>query len=144
MSYTIRNLKQNDFPEMKEMFYSVFPQVETGLEDAFRYRVKSLSKGIFLDGGDLAGFTLCDVYGENFELIKINYIVIHPIFQKNGFGSILLETILRTCTKMKKKVTLIPVMKTHIINWYKKKGFLVTRVAKATDGGNLYEMTYTK
>jgi ribosomal protein S18 acetylase RimI-like enzyme len=129
---------------MEEMFYLVFPKIETGLQDAFRYRVKNLSKGIYLESGELAGFTLCDVYGDNFEMIKINYIVVHPAFQKNGFGSILLETILHICRKMSKKVTLVPVMKTHIIEWYRKKGFKITRIAKATDGGKLYEMTYVK
>lgn len=143
MSYTLRNLKASDFPAMKEMFYIVFPQVETGLDDAFRYRVKQLSKGIYVDG-QLAGFTLCDVYGEEFEMIKINYIVVHPAYQKQGFGSILLQVILDICKKMQKQVTLIPVMKEKVIQWYRRRGFRVTRIANATDGGKLYEMTFGK
>jgi ribosomal protein S18 acetylase RimI-like enzyme len=144
MNYRIHNVAKTDYDEMKEMFYTVFPLVETGFDDAFKYRVKNLSKGIYLDSGELAGFVLCDVYGDSFEMIKINYIVIHPAYQNQGFGSILLEHILNVCLKMKKKVTLIPVMKLHIIRWYRKKGFRISRVAKASDGGKLYEMTYVK
>lgn len=141
MEYAIKPLGDNDFEEMKEMFYIVFPPVESGLDFAFQYRIKNLSKGIYLDSGELAGFILCDVYGKDFKSIKINYIVVHPAFQKQGFGSILLENVLKMCKKMKKKVTLVPVMKTHVIEWYKKKGFEITRIAKATDGGKLYEMS---
>lgn len=144
MAYTLRNLTQKDFPSMKEMFYIVFPPVETGIHEAFKYRVKTLSKGIYLESGELAGFILCDVYGEEFEQIKIHYIVVHPMYQKQGFGSILLHEVLRICKKMEKKVSLVPVMKPHIIRWYRKKGFRITRVAKASCGGKLYEMTYVE
>ncbi len=127
---------------MEEMFYCVFPQEETDLEPAFEYRIKNLSKGIYLDSGELAGFILCDVYGDNFEQIKINYIVVHPAYQKSGLGSILLNHILGMCKKMKKNVTLIPVMKLAILRWYRKRGFRISRVRDASGGGKLYEMTY--
>lgn len=143
MSFAICNLVEDDYPEMEEMFYIVFPEVETGLKDAFKYRVKNLSKGIYLDSGELAGFILCDVYGKGFQSIKIQYIVVHPAFQKQGFGSILLDHILRLCTRMEKKVSLIPVMKKHLIQWYRKKGFRISRVSPAKGGGKVYEMTYT-
>lgn len=142
MSFAICNLRSEDYEEMEEMFYIVFPEVETGLADAFKYRVKNLSKGIYLDSGELAGFILCDVYGDDFQSIKINYIVVHPAYQKQGFGSILLEHVLRMCVRMEKKVLLIPVQKRHIIQWYRKKGFRISRVTDALGGGKLYEMTY--
>lgn len=144
MTYTYRRLVKTDYSEIEEMFYCVFPEVEKGLEEAFQYRIKNLSKGICLDSGELAGFILCDVYGDQFEMIKINYIVIHPAYQKLGLGSLLLKHILDLCSKMGKKVTLIPVMKLHIIRWYRKQGFRITRVRDASDGGKLYEMTYCK
>lgn len=142
MTYTYRNLVKNDYDEIEEMFYCVFPEVEKGLEEAFQYRVKNLSKGICLDTGELAGFILCDVYGDQYELIKINYIVIHPAYQNLGLGSKLLQHVLHLCMKMKKKVTLVPVMKLHIIRWYRKQGFRITKVRDAAGGGKLYEMTY--
>ena len=140
--YTIRKLQKGDFPQMEEMFMCVFPPSEKGLKSAFRYRVQNLSKGICLDSGELAGFILCDVYGDEFEMIKIHYIVVHPAYQKLGFGSILLEHTLGLCKKMKKNVTLIPVMRTQLIQWYRKKGFRISRVCDASNGGKLYEMTY--
>ena len=127
---------------MEEMFYCVFPEIETGLKDAFKYRIKNLSKGIYLDSGELAGFILCDINGEDFNGVKINYIVVHPAYQNQGFGSILLEQVLRICTRMEKKVVLIPVQKKHILQWYRKKGFRISRVTDAMGGGKLYEMTY--
>jgi ribosomal protein S18 acetylase RimI-like enzyme len=144
MNYQICNLVNEDFPEMEEMFGYVFPDSETGLDDAFEYRVHNLSKGIYLDSGELAGFILCDVYGDRFEKIKINYIVVHPAYQKQGFGSILLNHIVTLCLKMKKQVTLIPVMKLHILSWYRKQGFRISKVADACGGGKLYEMTFRK
>jgi ribosomal protein S18 acetylase RimI-like enzyme len=142
MDYTIRNLKDSDYPEMEEMFTCVFPDSETGLPDAFEYRVENLSKGIYLDSGELAGFILCDVDGDHFEKIKINYIVIHPAFQKQGFGSILLQEIVRICLKIKKQVTLVPVMRLHILRWYRKQGFRISKVCDASGGGKMYEMSY--
>jgi hypothetical protein len=44
---------------------------------------------------------------------------------------------------MGKDVTLIPVMRDHIVQWYHKKGFEVSRIADARGGGKLYEMTYS-
>ena len=143
MSFTIRKLRNDDFSAMEEMFYCVFPPSEKDLKSAFHYRVQNLSKGIYLDSGELAGFLLCDVYGPSFELIKIQYIVVHPAYQKLGFGSILLEHLLGLCRKMKKNVTLIPVMRDHILAWYRKKGFRITKVCDASNGGKLYEMTCT-
>ncbi len=142
MNYQICNLSDEDFPEMEEMFSCVFPVSETGLEEAFEYRVHNLSKGIYLDSGELAGFILCDVHGDRFEKIKINYIVVHPAYQKQGFGSILLTHIVNLCLKMKKQVTLIPVMKLHILRWYRKQGFRISKVQDACGGGKLYEMSY--
>ncbi len=143
MTFAISNLVKDDYREMEEMFYCVFPEAETGLADAFKYRIKNLSKGIYLDSGELVAFVLCDVYGDDFESIKINYIVVHPAYQKQGFGSILLEQVLRICVRMEKKVILIPVQKRHIIQWYRRKGFRISRVTDAQGGGKLYEMTYT-
>ena len=124
------------------MFYCVFPEEETDLQPAFEHRIKNLSKGICLDSGELAGFILCDVYGDNFEQIKLNYIVVHPAYQKLGLGSILLNHLLELCEKMKRDVTLIPVMKLAILRWYRKRGFRIRRVRDAQGGGKLYEMTY--
>lgn len=142
MNYTICNIEDEDYPEMEDMFACVFPEVETGLPDAFEYRVRNLSKGIYLDSGELAGFILCDVYGKHFEQIKINYIVVHPAYQKQGFGSILLQHVVKLCLKMKKKICLIPVMKHHILKWYRKQGFRISKVCDAAGGGKLYEMSY--
>ncbi len=142
MNYTLCTLEDDDYPEMEEMFSCVFPEVETGLPDAFEYRIRNLSKGIYLDSGELAGFILCDVYGDKFEQIKINYIVVHPAYQKQGFGSILLQHIVKLCLKMNKKLTLIPVMKLHILRWYRKQGFRISKVCDAAGGGKLYEMSY--
>ena len=142
MNYQICNLHDDDYPEMEEMFDCVFPESETGLREAFEYRVHNLSKGIYLDSGELAGFILCDVHGNEFQGIKINYIVVHPAYQKQGFGSILLHHIVQLCLKMKKKLTLIPVMKLHILRWYRKQGFRISKVADALGGGKLYEMSY--
>lgn len=142
MTFTIHKLTKTDYPEMKEMFECVFPPSEKGLATAFKYRVQNLSKGICLDSGELAGFILCDVYGNDFEMIKIHYIVVHPAYQKLGLGSILLEHILSRCKKMKKNVTLIPVMRDYIVGWYRKKGFRITKVCDASNGGKLYEMTF--
>ena len=121
----------------------VFPPKEKGLKTRFKQRIQNLSKGICLDSGELAGFILCDVFGEEFEKIKIDYIVIHPAYQRLGFGSILLEHTLGICKKMEKDVTLIPVMRNHIIEWYRKKGFQISRIADARGGGKLYEMIYS-
>lgn len=142
MNFTIHKLRKDDFPEMEEMFECVFPPSEKGLKTAFRYRVQNLSKGICLDSGELAGFILCDVYGEEFKMIKIHYIVVHPAYQRLGLGSILLEHVLGLCRRMKKNVTLIPVMRDHIVGWYQKKGFEITNICNASKGGKLYEMTY--
>lgn len=142
MSFAICNLDTNDYPHMEEMFYIVFPEVETGLNDAFKYRVKNLSKGIYVESGELVGFILCDINGDTFDAVKINYIVVHPAYQKSGLGSMLLETILRMCTRMEKNVILIPVQRRYIIQWYRKKGFRISRVTAAQGGGKLYEMTY--
>ena len=120
----------------------VFPPREKGLKARFKNRIQNLSKGICLESGELAGFILCDVYGNDFEHIKIDYIVIHPAYQRLGLGSILLEHTLGLCKKMKKDVTLIPVMRDHIVQWYRKKGFQISRIADARGGGKLYEMTY--
>jgi ribosomal protein S18 acetylase RimI-like enzyme len=144
MNYQICNISDDDFPEMEEMFTCVFPESETGLKEAFEYRVRNLSKGIYLDSGELAGFILCDVHGKTFEHIKINYIVVHPAYQKQGFGSILLQQIVTICLKMKKQVTLIPVMKLHILGWYRRQGFRISKVSDALGGGKLYEMTFRK
>lgn len=127
---------------MEEMFYIVFPEVETGLKDAFKYRVKNLSKGIYLDSGELVGFILCDINGETFDAVKINYIVVHPAYQKSGLGSMLLDSVLRMCIRMGKNAILIPVQKRHILQWYRKKGFRISKVTDAHGGGKLYEMTY--
>jgi GNAT superfamily N-acetyltransferase len=142
MSFAICNLVQDDYEQMEEMFYCVFPDVEVGLKDAFKYRVKNLSKGIYLDSGELVGFILCDIYGETFNAVKVNYIVVHPAYQKNGLGSMLLEHILRLSKRMAKNVILIPVQKRHILQWYRKKGFRISKVTDAQGGGKLYEMTY--
>jgi ribosomal protein S18 acetylase RimI-like enzyme len=151
MDHSIRILTKKDYNDMKDMFYTVFPPVETGFHEAFKYRVKNLSKGIYVDSDEpgprrkqlLAGFILCDVYGEEFEMIKINYIVIHPMYQSQGFGSILLQHILGICKRMEKKVMLIPVMKDHIVRWYRKNGFRISRVTDASNGGKFCEMCYT-
>lgn len=142
MNYHIGNLHDDDYDEIETMFECVFPESETGLQDAFEYRIQNLSKGIYLDSGELAGFILCDVYGKNFEDIKINYIVVHPAYQKQGFGSILLNHIINLCLKMKKQVKLTPVMKLHILRWYRRHGFRISKVADAYGGGKFYEMTY--
>jgi ribosomal protein S18 acetylase RimI-like enzyme len=142
MSFAICNLAAKDYPQMEEMFYIVFPEVEKGLKDAFKYRVKNLSKGIYLESGELVGFVLCDINGDTFDAVKINYIVVHPAYQKSGLGSMLLEHVLRMCTRMGKNVILIPVQKQHIIQWYRKKGFRISKITDAQGGGKLYEMTY--
>lgn len=142
MDYSMNILTKKDYKEMKDIFYTVFPSVETGFYQAFKYRVKNLSKGIYVDSGELAGFILCDVYGEEFDMIKINYIVIHPEYQSRGFGSILLQHILTICKTMEKKVVLIPVMKDHIVRWYRKNGFRISRVTDASNGGKFCEMSY--
>jgi ribosomal protein S18 acetylase RimI-like enzyme len=144
MDYSIRILTKKDYNNMKDIFYTVFPPVETGFHESFTYRVKNLSKGIYVDSHHLAGFILCDVYGDEFQMIKINYIVIHPMYQSQGFGSILLQHILGICKRMEKKVILIPVMKDHIVRWYRKNGFRISRVTDASNGGKFCEMCYTQ
>ena len=129
MKYNVKQLSCLDYRTAKEMFLEVFDSSEfSDFTSAWRNRVREESLGVYTYTNELVGFALVDYQR------KLNFITIHPDYQKYKLGTHLLQKILKNCIERRKGLSLIPVPSDHVIAWYKKNGFYESDTYEAVDG----------
>jgi ribosomal protein S18 acetylase RimI-like enzyme len=134
-----QTLVDSEYKSARKLFYKVFPNDETGFEEAWKNRIPVMSKGVYDESKKLLGFILCDVDGWKFTSIKIQYIVVDPKVQRMKLGTRLLQHALEVCQRLRTNLMLIPVNKEHLIAWYQKHGFQISWEGKA-EGGGVYRL----
>lgn len=134
--FYIARLKVADFKSARDIFTTTFPDTSISkFHVAWRYRIKSSSIGIYTKEGDLVGFLLTDLGGYKYKNTHIDYLAVHPLYQKFRLGSCLLETLLEKECEASRSVSLTPLYSNHVWYWYHREGFNVTRYAEAEGGG---------
>ena len=129
MKYTVKPLTCLDYRTAKEIFLDVFDNSEfSDFTLAWKTKVREESLGIYTSYNELVGFALVDYQR------KLNFITIHPDYQKYKLGTQLLQKILKNCIERRKGLSLIPVPSDHVIACYKKNGFYESDTYEAVDG----------
>ena len=105
----IRPLLDTEYVVVKQLFLSLFYSTDE-FRRVWDSRYKEASLGLFQGG--LIGFAL--VRGH-----KLEYICIDESHQNNGWGSVLLQSVLLQCPNL----YLIPVENPAVCRWYEKQGF---------------------
>jgi len=132
-SFRVEPLKVADFKTARDIFSETFKT--TPIRDfQMAWSAKENSLGIYTKEGDLVGFILCVMNGCNYDSLHINFIAVHPLYQRYRLGACLLETVLKRECDARHNVTLTPLY-THVWYWYHQRGFYVTRYSKARGGG---------
>lgn len=116
-------LLQEHFDAVWNIFTAVFP-AKYGEEffDAWSDRNKGLSYGVFDSSKTLRGFVITK--HKDAKTQHIEFLGVDPTCQKGGIGTILLTRVLDTCLRLGRRITLIPINDSRVINWYKKYGFV--------------------
>jgi GNAT superfamily N-acetyltransferase len=137
MSFHLKRLTQLHVRSARDMFEECFPlDAVKEFSKTWRYRVNP-SAGIFTRHGDLVAFVICNVGGWKFKSTKIEYLVVHPLYQASGLGTRLLHHVIQSEKKDKRSICLVPLYTKHIWYWYQRHGFYPTTY-KAADGGGVY------
>jgi GNAT superfamily N-acetyltransferase len=134
--FSVDTLKVADFKSARDIFKNTFLETPIGnFQHSWRQRIRSSSLGMYTKEGDLVGFLLANVGGYKYRNTHIDYLAIHPLYQKFRLGSCLLETLLEKECEARRNVTLTPLYSDHVWYWYHKEGFYVTQYSKARGGG---------
>lgn len=137
MKYIVKQLTCLDYRTAKETFLDVFDNSEfSDFTSAWKNRLREESLGIYTYTNELVGFALVDYQR------KLNFITIHPEYQKYKLGTQLLQKVLKNCIERHKSLYLIPVPSDHVIAWYKKNGFHITNIYEAADGNPWMHLSF--
>ena len=124
----MRSLIATDYRDVRALFQSIFDREEyPQFQVAWRRRDTERSLGLFVDH-ILVGFTLVR---EN----KLFYIGIDPECQAGGYGSRLLQEVIKLSKMKKVGLTLVPVNNTKVIHWYMRYGFKISTVVPSIEKG---------
>ena len=124
----MRSLIATDYRDVRALFQSIFDREEyPQFQVAWRRRDTERSLGLFVDH-ILVGFTLVR---EN----KLFYIGIDPECQAGGYGSRLLQEVIKLSKMKKVGLTLVPVNNTKVIHWYMRYGFKISTVVPSNEKG---------
>jgi ribosomal protein S18 acetylase RimI-like enzyme len=123
---TLRILRLEDFPAVKEIFQKTFPIIyEQEFQISWLCRATAASFGVF-ENKVLVGFVITSYQAELENSYHIHFLGIHPSVQKGGFGTTLLHNVIQAASENKKPVSLIPLENERLIRWYEKQGFSFT------------------
>ena len=124
----MRSLIATDYRDVRALFQSIFDREEyPQFQVAWRRRDTERSLGLFIDDV-LIGFTLVR---EN----KLFYIGIDPECQAGGYGSRLLQEVIKLSKVKKVGLCLVPVNNTKVIHWYMRHGFKISTVGPSREKG---------
>lgn len=124
----MRSLIATDYRDVRALFQSIFDREEyPQFQVAWRRRDTERSLGLFIDDM-LIGFTLVR---EN----KLFYIGIDPECQAGGYGSRLLQEVIKLSKVKKVGLCLVPVNNTKVIHWYMRHGFKISTVVPSKEKG---------
>ena len=124
----MRSLIATDYRDVRALFQSIFDREEyPQFQVAWRRRDTERSLGLFIDDV-LIGFTLVR---EN----KLFYIGIDPECQAGGYGSRLLQEVIKLSKAKKIGLCLVPVNNTKVIHWYMRHGFKISTVVPSKEKG---------
>lgn len=124
----MRSLIATDYRDVRALFQSIFDREEyPQFQVAWRRRDTERSLGLFIDDV-LIGFTLVR---EN----KLFYIGIDPECQAGGYGSRLLQEVIKLSKVKKVGLCLVPVNNTKVIHWYMRHGFKISTVVPSREKG---------
>ena len=124
----MRSLIATDYRDVRALFQSIFDREEyPQFQVAWRRRDTERSLGLFIDDV-LIGFTLVR---EN----KLFYIGIDPECQAGGYGSRLLQEVIKLSKVKKVGLSLVPVNNTKVIHWYMRYGFKISTVVPSNEKG---------
>jgi ribosomal protein S18 acetylase RimI-like enzyme len=116
----IRPLLSNEKEIVSSLFKSTFDVSEEPYFEPVWAEHSPSSVGLFSNRGELRGFVL--VVGN-----EIKYICVAKRYQCRGYGSELLhEAIKKTLHGVIRSIYLVPVNDEKVIQWYKKRGFVIT------------------
>ena len=124
----MRSLIATDYRDVRALFQSIFDREEyPQFQVAWRRRDTERSLGLFIEDV-LIGFTLVR---EN----KLFYIGIDPECQAGGYGSRLLQEVIKLSKVKKVGLCLVPVNNTKVIHWYMRHGFKISTVVPSKEKG---------
>ena len=124
----MRSLIATDYRDVRALFQSIFDREEyPQFQVAWRRRDTERSLGLFIEDV-LIGFTLVR---EN----KLFYIGIDPECQAGGYGSRLLQEVIKLSKVKKVGLCLVPVNNTKVIHWYMRHGFKISTVVPSREKG---------
>ena len=111
----LKPLTQFNYRVVKQLFHDTFLcHEDANFVKAWQYRHPSASVGYWIEDV-LVGAALV-------QSKTLEYIFIHPRFQNQGIGSILLNTVLNNCST----IYLTAVKEPAVRSWYMKYGFIQT------------------
>ena len=124
----MRSLIATDYRDVRALFQSIFDREEyPQFQVAWRRRDTERSLGLFIEDV-LIGFTLVR---EN----KLFYIGIDSECQAGGYGSRLLQEVIKLSKAKKIGLCLVPVNNTKVIHWYMRHGFKISTVVPSNEKG---------
>jgi ribosomal protein S18 acetylase RimI-like enzyme len=124
----MRSLIATDYRDVRALFQSIFDREEyPQFQVAWRRRDTERSLGLFIEDV-LIGFTLVR---EN----KLFYIGIDPECQAGGYGSQLLQEVIKLSKVKRIGLCLVPVNNTKVIHWYMRHGFKISTVVPSKEKG---------
>ena len=124
----MRSLIATDYRDVRALFQSIFDREEyPQFQVAWRRRDTERSLGLFIEDV-LIGFTLVR---EN----KLFYIGIDPECQAGGYGSQLLQEVIKLSKVKRIGLCLVPVNNTKVIHWYMRNGFRISKITHSTEDG---------
>jgi len=122
MKFLIKPLTCIHYKSAYDIFNETFVREEClQFSSNWKYRSYNKSVGIFNREKDLLGFILVNNH-KNY----INCIAVHPEFQNDSLGTILLKHVLKRCVKTSSNLYLIPASD-RLQNWYTRKGFQISQ-----------------
>ncbi len=113
----VRNLTENDYPQIVDIFHKVFERHEDyAFERAWLHKNLSLSV-LAEEEKRVCGFLL--VSSTHLEFLGVD-----PDYQGNRIGTTLLHSLLDKCKRRLVSLTLVPSNNSpQLISWYVRNGF---------------------
>jgi len=124
MQFNQHQLRQSDFPAVKEMFQESFSIPLEDLMISWAERSPKNSIGIFVEG-KLVGFVIASYHRSSGASMYIDYFALNPEYRGKGVGTNFLLQLVTECYDSNGSIHLYP-EREELIPWYERNGFRKT------------------
>ena len=139
----VRLISEKNYRSIKQIYKGAFNSSEHPICDlhySWDNRSQENSYGVFLEER-LVGFTICSIPPHSPSNIYLDYIAIDEAVRGQGYGSLLLNTLLEKCRNERKSLHLFP-DSFEVAAWYKTFGFYETLDPNPIEGKPPYYLNW--